>query len=268
MNRRVSLTRRVRRVTVAIATVGAMLTMTGGMIILSGSPASAASCTSVSTSKGTLTAAVVNTNVSGTVTLTGCDIGVYFGPNVTGTVSNAVISDFIEYGVFNDGGSVTVTDSTISNIGDSPFDGMQYGVGVYFNSPNGSTATGTISGNTITNYQKGGITVNGIGSNAIVTGNKVLGVNQVPYIAQNGIQFGFGAAGSVSGNTIDGNWYTGAGWTSTGLLLFDVNASQVKTSHNLLRNNQTEFALIESNACSSMYDGFYGGYDLCPVAVS
>ena len=195
----------------------------------------------------------------------GCQIGVYVGPGVTVTVSDLTISGFSWYGVFNDGGNVTVTGSTISNIGDSPsFTGAQHGIGIYFT----GGASGTISDNMITDYQKGGITVNGIGSSATVTGNTVLGVDQVPYIAQNGVQFGFGAAGSVSGNTIDGNWYTGAGWTSTGLLLFDVNANQVKTSHNLLRNNQTEFALIESNACSSMYGGAYGGWDLCPVPVS
>jgi parallel beta-helix repeat protein len=209
-------------------------------VAVGASPAlAAASCHTVSTSHGSLTAAVVNpsSTVSGAVTPTGCDIGVYFGPGTSGTVNGATISGFVEYGVYNDGGTVTVEDSTISNIGDTPFDGVQYGIGVYFVNPNlvdssesTSSASGIISGNTISQYQKGGITVNGSGSTATVTDNTVTGLGPVSFIAQNGIQFGFGATvdvGAVSGNTISGNIYTEGdappGYVSTGFLFYETN---------------------------------------------
>lgn len=189
-------------------------------------PASASSsCTSVSTSHGILTAALVNPTdtVSGKVTPTGCDIGVYFGSGNTGTVDGATISGFTQYGVYNDGGDVTVTDSTISDIGDTPFDGVQYGIGIYFVNPSlmgsdSSPASGTISDNTISEYQKGGITVNGQKSTAQVTGNTVTGLGPVNFIAQNGIQFGFGASSTplLSGNDVSGNIYTQNGSCAPG----------------------------------------------------
>ncbi|MGC8499375.1 MAG: right-handed parallel beta-helix repeat-containing protein [Acidimicrobiales bacterium] len=249
-----------------------------GVAAFNGVAGAAGSCQSVSTSKGNLTALFVNptSTVSGSVTgsASTCDVGVYVGPGNSATISGAAISGFKMYGIFNDGGTVSVTGSAISTIGDSPMSGDQYGVGVYFVNPqlNASTgpdspASGVISGNTITAYQKGGITVNGQGSSATVTDNVVSGVGQVPYIAQNGIQLGFGASGQVSGNTIDGNWYSGADWTSTGLLLFDVAANHVRTFDNHLMNNQTEFALVEDNSCGSLYGGLYANWGLCTVPV-
>lgn len=202
-------------------------------------PALASTCTTVTTSHGSLTAAVVDptSTVSGEVTPTGCDIGVYFGPGASGAVFDATISDFVQYGVYNDGGKVTVEDSKISGIGDKPFDGVQYGIGVYFVNPNlvdsafpSDAATGTISGNTIDQYQKGGITVNGSGSTAAVVDNTVTGLGPVPFIAQNGIQFGFGArvdVGTLQGNIVSGNIYTEGsappGYVSTGFLFYETN---------------------------------------------
>ena len=124
-----------------------------------------------------------------------------------------------------------------SDIGDSPsLSGAQHGVGVYYygyNTP--GTVTGTVSGNTVSSYQKGGIVVNGANATVQVTGNTVAGLGPVDFIAQNGIQFGWGANGSAAGNDISGNFYTGTvgigptpggqnppGWqyVSAGLLLY------------------------------------------------
>jgi parallel beta-helix repeat protein len=70
----------------------------------------------------------------------------------------------------------------------------------------------------LTNYQKGGITVNGSVS-ATITNNAVTGQGPVNYIAQNGIQVGYGAKATVSGNTVTGNAYTGASLDSSGGIL-------------------------------------------------
>lgn len=230
-------------------------------------PAAAQSgCTSVTTSAGTLTAAIVNPTmtVTGTVAPTGCDIGVYFGPGKSGTVDGAIIKGFQDYGVYNDGGTVTVENSTITDIGYTPFNGVQTGFGVYFVNPSfenpnwpDDPASGTISNNVITQYQKGGITVNGAGSTASVTNNTVTGLGPVGFIAQNGIQFGFGAIpGTVTGNMVSGNIYT-EGYhpstnVSTGILFYDANTGSLSkgnivgqlASENNVFDNQADITVV------------------------
>jgi hypothetical protein len=124
--------------------------------------------------------------------------------------------------VYGDAGpvSVDVLNSSIRDIGDNPLNGNQRGVAVYYRAYLlGGSATGKISGNTIGNYQKGGIVVNGAGSNAVVSNNIVNGQAPVSYIAQNGIQFGFGSSGSAMKNTVTGNQYTGSDTASGGIIV-------------------------------------------------
>ena len=119
--------------------------------------------------------------------------------------------------------------------------------------------TGTVDSNTIWNYQKGGIIVNCEGSVVTITNNDVTGLGQVNFIAQNGIQFGFGAQGEARGNKISENFYTGCSnqdaaktgctpYVSAGLLMFDVLANEVKHSMNTFRNNQFNLLLVNSHS--------------------
>jgi hypothetical protein len=199
-------------------------------------------CTPVTTSKGVLTAAQVGGEAAGTLDATGCDIGVYYDAGHGGGVDGATISGATQYGVFVDGGAgnvkVDVTGSTIDDIGDHPHTGNQYGVGIYYDGLDTSGgASGTISGNTVSNYQKGGIVVNGANADARVTGNSVIGIGMTAGIAQNGIQFGYGGGGQARDNSVDGNWYTGANWTSTGILVFE--SDNVVVDGNTVSNSQT-----------------------------
>jgi hypothetical protein len=209
-------------------------------------------CTAVSTSKGNLTAAQVGGNVSGEVDATGCDIGVYFNADNPGKVKDAEIHDSNQYGVYVDGNiagdtKVDIANSSIYNIGNHTggvFDpnGSQTGLGIYyagFNSP--GTVSGKISGNEISLYQKGGIAVNGSNASANVNGNNIDGLEDVPFIAQNGIQFGYGASGQVRDNTVNGNWYTGANWASTGILVFE--SDNIKVDKNTVENNQVGISM-------------------------
>ena len=93
----------------------------------------------------------------------------------------------------------------------------------------------TISGNTVADYQKNGITANGNVA-AEITGNTVAGDGQIDYIAQNGIQVGFGATALVRDNTVTGNWYTPESYVSCGLLFFE--AEGVKQQSNTLDANE------------------------------
>jgi hypothetical protein len=100
-----------------------------------------------------LTAAQIGGAVTGTLDSVGCNIGAYNPTSVT----NATIFGANYFGVVANGVVLSLTDSTVRNIGDVPFSGAQHGNAiVYING-----ASGTISGNTVFDYQKNGITVSG-----------------------------------------------------------------------------------------------------------
>lgn len=172
-----------------------------------------------------MTAAVIDPTdpVTGTVDATGCNIGVYIS-GVDATIDSADISGANYFGVLVNGDSGTpsasITNSNIHDIGESPLNGTQHGVAIYFRSffLTGS-ASGTVSNNTLTNYQKGGIVANGQGVNVAITDNIVTGQTAVDYIAQNGIQVGYGASASVMRNTVTGNAYSGTNNASSGGIL-------------------------------------------------
>ncbi len=206
-----------------------------------------------------LTAAQIGGSVSGSLDATGCDIGVYFA--TPGSVTaGAQIFGARYFGVVNDGTSVTVEGASVHDIGNKPFDGTQHGVAIYFT--NGGT--GTIDGNMVSAYQKGGIVVNGTNATsgaattATITNNTVTGLGPVAFIAGNGIQVSRGAVAEVRGNAISDNFYTGEagvgpnaggqnpdGWEyfSTGLLLFEAGAG-TKISNNQFSGNQHNFANV------------------------
>lgn len=168
-----------------------------------------------------LTAALINPSwpVSGDVDATGCNIGIYYGPGAKGQLNGASVHSATYYGIVNNGAEVTIQDSTVYDIGETPFNGAQHGVGIYF--AQGSNARGDISGNVIWNYQKAGIVVNGPLAKSDVTENTVIGQGPIDFIAQNGIEFGYGSQGTVRGNLVVGNSYTGPNETSSGgILLF------------------------------------------------
>lgn len=171
-----------------------------------------------------LSAAVVNptSTVSGAVDATGCDIGVYVNQG-TGSVKKADVFGARQFGVLVNGDmnsvSVDITDSTIRQIGDVPFNGNQRGIAVYYRAFLTGSARGKITGNTISQYQKGGIVANGRGTDVSITGNTVTGLGPVSFIAQNGIQIGYGADASVMRNTVSENSYTGVSTVSGGIIV-------------------------------------------------
>jgi hypothetical protein len=200
-----------------------------------------------------LTAALVDPgNVSGTVDATGCNIGIYYGPGARGTVSHAEVFGANYFGIVNRQGNVTVKDSAVHDIGETPFNGAQHGVAIYFaTADTGDTTTtstcstgrtrGKVLRNDVSNYQKGGIVISCTGTSAQVRNNTVTGLGCVDFIAQNGIQFGYGGTGKAMRNDVNGDCYTGAGWTSTGVLMFETHGVMVRG--NTVSNNQTGVAV-------------------------
>jgi uncharacterized repeat protein (TIGR01451 family) len=177
-----------------------------------------------------LTARQIGGTVTGTLDATGCNIGAYNPTSVTG----ATIFGANYYGVVVNAATtnVNISNTTIHDIGESPFNGAQHGVGVLYNA-----ASGTLSGSSITRYQKNGVVVAGTHAAVTVKNNTVTGNGQINYIAQNGIEIASGASASVMGNTVSGNWYTPTTYTACGLLF--IQAGGVKQSGNTLYANET-----------------------------
>ena len=142
-------------------------------------------------------------------------------------------------GIILDGAAGSVTDSHAIEINQGA-SGCQEGNAIEArNAPfaaGGVDVAVTISGNEVTDYQKTGILVNG-SVNATIRGNVVAGAGPVDYIAQNGIQVGFGGTGLIRGNTVSGNSYTGPD-VACGLLFFE--ADGVKQQANTLFANERD----------------------------
>lgn len=232
------------------------------LITFSVSPAFACMPTGFMRDGINMTAELINPGVvaNTVVNATGCNIGVYF--SVGGSVSGADIFGANYFGVVVNGDAglvnVDIKDSRIHDIGETPFNGSQHGIAIYYRAFGVSAAAfGDVADNVVYNYQKGGITVNGAGAMVNTLGNLVTGLGPVQFIAQNGIQYGFGSHGTVRGNDISGNFYTGTagvgpnpggenppGWEyfSAGLLLYQPGV--VKHSKNLYADNQRNLAMI------------------------
>jgi len=225
--------------------------------------AAAAACTTTGFMRDgiDLTAAQIGGTAAGIVNATGCHIGVYMDNTNAGNVSNATIFGATYFGVVVNGDTGTVAadvkDSVFFGVGETPFNGAQHGAAVYYRALGSGSLSGTISGNLVVAYQKGGIVVNGSGAQVDTVGNIVTGLGPVDFIAQNGIQYGFGANGTVTDNDISVNFYTGTvgvgpnpggqnppGWEyiSAGLLLYQ--PGDVRHSGNRFSGNQRNVATV------------------------
>ena len=132
-------------------------------------------------------------------------------------------------GILFDGASGTISNSRAIDINQGA-SGCQEGVGIEIRNPpfdrHGRDVAVSITGNVVTGYQKAGIVANG-SVVVLIDKNTVTGAGPIGYIAQNGVQIGFGGAGLVSRNKISGNSYTGPD-LGCGILFFQAGlATQV-----------------------------------------
>lgn len=144
-----------------------------------------------------------------------------------------------EYGILVlSGARAAITDDAVTNIEDANAGlyGCQFGVGIeigseYWPTPGFAfkvedfTGSATITGTTVSGYQKNGITADGPGASVSISGDTITGAGPASalgrIIAQNGIQVSDGASGQVSRDTVSANQYSGPGnASSTGLLIY------------------------------------------------
>jgi nitrous oxidase accessory protein NosD len=112
-------------------------------------------------------------------------------------------------GILVAGGShLELTGSEVLGARPKQLNGCQYGVGVQigmsYTSPV-SVGTAKLSGDTITGYNKNGVTVEGSGSQATITKTTVTGMGPTPQIGQNGIGVQIGAKATITDTTVSGD---------------------------------------------------------------
>lgn len=138
-------------------------------------------------------------------------------------------------GILFDGAAGSITNVNVHGVRQG-LSGCQEGNAIEVRNYPGSTVLSvTIDNNIVSDYQKNGITLTGK-VNGTVTNNTVTGNGPIDYIAQNGIQVGFGASALVRGNSVSGNYYTPTSWTACGLLFYE--AAGVKQQANTLFANE------------------------------
>ena len=150
-------------------------------------------------------------------------------------------------GILFEGASGSITNNTVSGVRQG-LSGCQEGNAIEArNSPfaletgpveMGPDVTVTISGNTVSNYQKNGITANGAVV-ANILNNTVTGDGPINYIAQNGIQVGFGGTATLKGNVVSGNWYSPADTESCGVLLLSRRWREVVVQQRLQQREES-----------------------------
>jgi nitrous oxidase accessory protein NosD len=113
--------------------------------------------------------------------------------------------------------------------------GCQSGDAIFVESAGGRPSNVEVFDNSVWDYQKNGITANESGTQATINGNSVTGIGPTTGAAQNGIQIGFGATGSVTNNSIADNiWATCTpavcSTNATGILIFESNGIDVENN--------------------------------------
>ena len=125
--------------------------------------------------------------------------------------------------------------------------GCQVGESIWVETAAGHSSTVTIEHSSVHNYNKNGITGNDAGTNLTLAGNYIQGAGVVPKpgAAQNGIQLGFGATGTIMDNIVIDNIYgdpTVA--ASADILLYRAaENSNITISRNIVGNSQIPIAL-------------------------
>jgi len=172
------------------------------------------------------------------------------------------------YGIAFRNAGGTVQDTLVRDIRNTPFDGVQHGVGIYAYNDDATARTLHILDNTITGFQKNGITTNASAANVLtvdIQRNTVTGQGATTITAQNGIQVNAPAgSGLIAGNTISGIAYDNTDaatkWVATSILNY---YTDVDTTGNVITGAHMGiyyydgFGLIENNDLTIEKVGVY-----------
>ncbi|MFO7694342.1 MAG: glycosyl hydrolase family 28-related protein [Vicinamibacterales bacterium] len=124
---------------------------------------------------------------------------------------------FVGIGFWNAGG--TVADVHVTGVRDTPFSGAQHGVSIYAYNTTGGPYLVTLADVLVDDIQKNALALLGAGLTVDLDRVTTIGAGPTGVTAQNGIQLGLGAGGTVDDCHVQGFHWTGATWTASGLLV-------------------------------------------------
>ena len=164
---------------------------------------------------------------------------------------NACSPDLI--GVFFRNASGQLSRIAVRNVKlSSNFNSCQSGSAILVQSSGGQTSVVDIDYNSIHDYQKNGITANETGTQVTMEGNVVTGLGPTMGAAQNGIQIGFGATGTIRHNTVANHIWSpcvsldSCDATANNILVFQSDSVQI--NNNVAGVAQTGVAIVGNNA--------------------
>ena len=136
----------------------------------------------------------------------------------------------------------------------SSLGGCQSGTGIFVQSGGGGASPVSvvkIENSRIHDYQKNGITANETGTQVTISGNVVTGLGTSAAAAQNGIQIGYGASGTIHANTVANHVYACPDDVmecpeADDILVYESDGAQV--DHNDVGVSQTGIAIQANNA--------------------
>jgi hypothetical protein len=164
-------------------------------------------------------------------------------------------------GIYFQNSSGTVTHAAVLNeVLGSGLEGCQAGLGIFIQSGNGGASVVNVNNSTVQNYQKNGITANEVGSNLTATSNTVVGEGPTTGAAENGIQLGFGAVGTLKTNsTTDDIWSPDnigdPGDAAAGILIYASHGASITS--NTVFSTQFGIAVVS--------DSNYGDADMATI---
>ncbi len=162
------------------------------------------------------------------------------------------------------------TSGVIDNVTVHDIETALYGDNAIYISSLEEIVTVEVKNSDISTYGKNGITGNFDGLTVNIHDNVVAGIGDTPDIAQNGIQIGFGATGSVLGNTVSDNFCTEVTTCledpttspvadgAAGILLY-ASSGTVEVAENTLSGNQFGIWTVASDAVNIHDNEVAGG---------
>ncbi|HVB63883.1 MAG TPA: right-handed parallel beta-helix repeat-containing protein [Nitrolancea sp.] len=236
--------------------------LTLGAALLTGAPAGAVPLCVAAGSTGLTTSVVANSGdvVSGIIDATGCDIGIYAGPGSSNvTVDGATVSNANDHGIlFQDVSNSIIKNSTVSNNGLAPTNGIEENKGLQLV----GTYNVTVQGNIVTgNLADGGIAINDDGpinpgapnagylraaTHNLIQGNQIYGNSGGCGVVLSAYNSGAGVSNNqVVGNNVYNNLSVPIVVAAN---LPNTTASQNSVMNNTITNNDGPGVVVHSNA--------------------
>ena len=142
--------------------------------------------------------------------------------------------------------SGTVEGVRVTGVRETPINGNQHGVGIFAFAASGTARTIAVTNSQFDDYQKSGLVLAGADLTATVTGNTVVGAGPTEFIEQAGIQAGFGAGGSITGNEISLHDFIPGTLAAAAVLIFEA-APGVDIMNNDVHDNMQGIFVHSSN---------------------